>query len=146
MVSHSPTTLWTFLFIKCTSEDWLYLEYHQMSDDGNVNFIIIGALCHMLYHLWHAVYHTLCHTTVTYTLMSCYIRATDLVLVSERSPVTLSTAVLNRTPFCSPMFKNNPPIDTGSAATPTVPSGAPWPISTMQSDSGVVGRACMLSG
>lgn len=89
--------------------------------------------CCVMYCVSHFMLHTIYY--IAY-----------LVLVSERSPVTLSTAVLSNTPFCSPMFKNSPPMETGSAATPTVPSGAPWPISTIQSDSGEAGRACMLSG
>ena len=125
--------------------------FHQMksSVDGNTNYIT-GTLCYTLcHHPWHALCHTLSHI-ICYTLVlpCCHVmyNVTHLVLVSERSPVTLSTAVRNSTPFCSPMFRNSPPMDTGSAGMPMVPSGTPWPISTMQSDSGEAGRACMLSG
>ena len=66
----------------------------------------------------------------------------DLVLVSERSPVTASRAVRSSTPFVRPMLRKRPPT-AGSAPSPSLASP---PSSTIHSDSGRAGRACMLSG
>ena len=90
-----------------------------------------------------------------------------LVLVSERSPVTISKTVLRSTPFCrtrqialpkqlhttpsalnktvkyhtdNPMFRNSPPSLPDSLSKP------PMAISTIHSDSGVAGKACILRG
>lgn len=64
----------------------------------------------------------------------------NLVRVSERSPVTESRAVLNKTPFCNPMLRNSLPVVT-------VPSSlSPPPMSTIHNDSGSAGSACILNG
>ena len=66
----------------------------------------------------------------------------NLVLVSERSPVMASMAVLRRTPLVSPILRKSPPT-VPSAPSPSLASP---PISTIHRDSGRAGRACILSG
>ena len=65
-----------------------------------------------------------------------------LVLVSDKSPVMESRAVLRSTPLVSPMFRNRPP----TVPRPPSPSLPSPPISTRHSDSGRAGKACILSG
>ena len=54
--------------------------------------------------------------------------------------MTLSRAVLSKTPFCRPMLRNSPPVDTVVSSL-TLPL-----ILTIHSDSGSAGNACILNG